>query len=727
MPLCLASGVPDGLADLFTPPVCQGPTSIYYATTTGSMESGSLVPMSRAQVSGHVLGDRYELRALIGSGSSAEVFHATDMRLGRDVAVKRLRSGYANDPRFLKLFRAEAQLAAQLSHPNLLTVFDWSDDPETGPFIVTEMLRGGTLRSLLNRANVLSAPQVAFIGLQAAQGLAFAHEQGLVHRDIKPANLLFGHDGRVHVADFGIARAVAQAAWTEPEGVLIGTARYAAPEQAKAGRIGGLADVYSLTLCLMEALTGEVPLERENALATMVLRQTDDVPVARIIGEFVTDPTRRELYAPLIEPLALGGQAVPEHRSDAAEFLEGLLRAVQELPDPAPLSLDDLTGYAEAPADPNVHFGPNGELVIAGDGDGDGDGDLHLAGPPPATDDGFRSTHVDPDAPTLGPVDSRASGRPRRSGRRGRWKWLVGLAVFAVLAAGALYGGMLVSRAQPVTTVIENTLPTFAVDDYRAMTVADVEAAAARYAWTVNVTERYQDGTEPGRILSQQPAPGFKLQAGESVSIEVSLGPVLHAVPELTGRALEDAEATIEAMDLVVGNIEEINDEDIPAGVVMEATVDGRPVQVADEYVTGTVIDLVVSSGPEARTVPNLVGSTQGQAETQLKDRGLVINVAQDYSETVPEGDIISTNPASGTEVARGTTVTVVVSQGLPFVTVPEVVGLPAAEAADILETAGFVVVDTEGPPNRPVINTDPAEGTSHRKGTSIRIFVSLG
>ncbi len=692
--------------------------------------------MSRAPVSGYVLGDRYELRALIGSGSSAEVFHATDMRLGRNVAVKRLRSGYANDPRFLKLFRAEAQLAAQLSHPNLLTVFDWSDDPETGPFIVTEMLGGGTLRSVLNRTGVLTAPQVAFIGLQAAQGLAFAHEQGLVHRDIKPANLLFGQDGRVHVADFGIARAVAQAAWTEPEGVLIGTARYAAPEQAKEGLIDGLADVYSLSLCMMEALTGEVPLERENALATMVLRQTEDVPVARLIGEFVTDPELRDQYTPLVEPLALASQAQPAHRSDAAEFLDGLLRAVQELPDPAPLPLDDLTSHGDAAVAPNVGFGPNGEVII--DGDGNGNDELRLPGPPSETNGGGTVDHrvdhgldndvyIDPEAPTLVPDDSQPRPNAHRQRRGSGWKWLVGLAVFALLAAGALYGGMLVSQAQPEVTVIENTLPTFAVGDYRNMSVADVQAAAAQYAWTVNVTERYMDGTEPGQILSQQPSPDFKLPAGESVSIEVSLGPVLHAVPEITGRTLDDAVATIEAMDLVVGNTEQVNDEEIASGVVMEATVDGRPVEVAEEYRTGTVIDLVVSSGPAARTVPNLVGLTQGQAESQLKERGLAANVAEDFSETVPEGDVISSNPAAGAEVARGSTVTIVVSQGLPFITVPEVVGLPAAEAADILEAAGFVVVDTEGPPNGPVISTDPAEGTTHRKGTNIRIFVSLG
>ena len=435
-------------------------------------------------------------------------------------------------------------------------------------------------------------------------------------------------------------------------------------------------------------------------------------------------PISGSFYTPLVEPLALAGQAQPEHRSNAAELLDGLLRAVQDLPDPAPLPLDDLTNYGEPLVEPNVHFGPNGEVVI----DGDDGSDLHLAGPPSTTDDGLRSDYVDPEAPTLSPADQPAPSGHRPAGRRGNgWKWLLGLMVFVALAAGALYGGMLVSQAQPETTVIENTLPTFAVDDFRGLTVAEVEDIAADYAWTVNVSERYVDGTEPGQILSQEPQPGFKLPAGESVSIEVSLGPVLHAVPEITGRTLEDAVATIEAMDLVVGDTQEVNDEEVAAGVVMEATVDGRAVEVADEYRTGTVIDLVVSSGPVSRTVPNLVGLTQGQAESQLKDRGLAINVTQDYSETVAEGDIISTSPAADAEVARGTTVTVVVSQGLPFVTVPEVIGLPAAEAADILEAAGFVVVDTEGPPNGPVISTDPAEGTSHRKGTSIRIFVSLG
>ncbi|MDH3293940.1 MAG: protein kinase, partial [Acidimicrobiia bacterium] len=594
--------------------------------------------MSRAPVSGPLLGDRYELRAQIGSGSSAEVFQATDIRLGRDVAVKRLRSGFANDPRFLKLFRAEAQLAAQLSHPNLLTIFDWSDDPETGPFIVTELLGGGTLRGLLNRTGVLTAPQVAEIGIQAAQGLAFAHEQGLVHRDIKPANLLFGHDGRVHIADFGIARAVAQAAWTEPEGVLIGTARYAAPEQAIDGPIDGLVDVYSLCLCLIEALTGEVPLERENALQTMVVRQTEDVPVPRILAEFA--PDHRDLYEPLVEPLALAGQALPEHRSSAAELLEGLLPALHALPPAAPLPLQDITATAPLARESNVRFDANGDVIISSENGSD----LRLGAEP-----GADGRIIDPEAPTLVP-DDPSEGHPvrvrrraerrraRKEARRARGKWALGLLVFAGLCVGAVYAGIFIRQSQPEMTVIDVGLPTFAVHDYRNMTPDEARAAAAQYAWTVEVTSRYLDGTEPGQILSQSPAPGFKLPAGDSVSIEVSLGPVLHAVPEIVGRTLDDATQTIEAMDLAVGEVTQVYDEDVDANVVMEATVDGDPVVAASQYITGTVIDLVISQGPQPRTVPSLVGLTESQASSQLKERGLVLKVVEAYSETVAEG-----------------------------------------------------------------------------------------
>ncbi|HJR24011.1 MAG TPA: protein kinase, partial [Acidimicrobiales bacterium] len=193
---------------------------------------------------GRVLSGRYRLIAPVGTGASAQVFLADDVRLKRRVAVKVLHEALAEDESFLRRFRAEAQAAAALNHPNILAVYDWGDDDGT-PYLVTEYLGGGSLRTMLDRGTRLSPSQALLVGLQATRALDYAHRRGFVHRDVKPANLLFGEDGRLRIADFGLARALAEAAWTEPQGAVLGTARYASPEQAQGEAVDGRADVYS--------------------------------------------------------------------------------------------------------------------------------------------------------------------------------------------------------------------------------------------------------------------------------------------------------------------------------------------------------------------------------------------------------------------------------------------------------------------------------------------------
>src|SRR5688500_4712304 len=193
---------------------------------------------------GRVLGGRYRLIAPIGSGASAQVYLADDVRLRRRVAVKVLHAALADDDSFLRRFRAEAQAAAALSHPHVLAVFDWGDDDV--PYLVTEYLGGGSLRALLDTGDLLSPSQALLIGLEAGRALDYAHRRGFVHRDIKPANLLFGDDHRLRIADFGLARALAEAAWTEPQGAMLGTARYASPEQAQGLGGDGSAAEYTL-------------------------------------------------------------------------------------------------------------------------------------------------------------------------------------------------------------------------------------------------------------------------------------------------------------------------------------------------------------------------------------------------------------------------------------------------------------------------------------------------
>src|SRR5438874_9117717 len=229
-------------------------------------------------LAGRVLADRYRLLAAIGSGGSGRVYVADDVRLRRRVAVKGLHGALADDAGFLRRFRAEAQLAASLHHPNIATVYDWGEDAV--PFMVLELLSGGSLRGMLDEGLRLSPAQAAHTGRFVAAALSYAHSRGLVHRDIKPANLLFDEHGAVRVADFGLARALAEASWTEPTGALVGTARYAAPEQGTGATLDGRADLYALGLVMVEAITGSVPLVADTPLGTIGLRQEREISVS---------------------------------------------------------------------------------------------------------------------------------------------------------------------------------------------------------------------------------------------------------------------------------------------------------------------------------------------------------------------------------------------------------------------------------------------------------------
>src|SRR5580698_4281416 len=292
---------------------------------------------------GRVLSGRYRIEAAIGTGASAHVYLATDVTLKRRVAIKMLHPVLAADRAFLKRFRAEAQAAASLTHPNLVAVHDWGEDSD-GPYLVLEYLGGGSLRDLLDDSQPLGPAHVAGIGAQAAHGLAYAHARGFVHRDVKPANLLFDEDRRrLCVADFGLARALAEAAWTEPVGATLGTARYAAPEQAQGKRVDGRSDVYSLALVLYEALTGSVPFGSDTTIGTLMARVGAVLPAHSALG-------------PLEAVLRAAAAPEPEERLSASELARRLSQLARELPSPGSLP-DGRTRRTWRPYDDVTHIG----------------------------------------------------------------------------------------------------------------------------------------------------------------------------------------------------------------------------------------------------------------------------------------------------------------------------------------------------------------------------------
>jgi serine/threonine-protein kinase len=635
---------------------------------------------------GRVLAGRYRLLAPIGAGASAQVYLAEDTRLRRRVAIKVLHESYADDDAFIRRFRSEAQIAAGLNHPNLLAVYDWGD--EDVPFLVTEFIGGGSLRAMLDKGRRLSVSQATLIGLEAARGLDHAHRQGLVHRDLKPANLLFGDDERLRIADFGLARALADAAVTEPAGAVLGTARYASPEQAQGRSLSGRSDVYSLALVLIEAVTGEVPFSVDTTIGTLMARVSDPIPVDERLG--------------VLRPVLRAAGAVdPEERPDAARMATQLLNATEQLDPPAKLPL---AGAIVLPdVDIELDRDPTMLPEPSPTGPAEPEDDSLLQVPDPAPSRRARRRH------------RREAKRAAREGRRRGGKVLVGLlVVFGLLAgAGAAYGAYVLTR------------PQHDVPDLDGQTVAGAERLLGDLDLDITYVGERPGGGPPGTITGQDPEPDSRLREGESVTVTVSRGGPLQEVPErLLNLTAADPLTQDQATQILrdagfeLGFVTQKFNEQAVAG-----TVQAVPLPFT-QLPRGSAVDLVVSQGPRPRVIPDgLVGQSYDSVAAQLEDLSLVVNRVDQPSPDDEAGTVLSVSPGPGTTVERDSTVTVTVA--IPKVEVPDVSGSSVQAAYDTLTAAGLVVAGTQGPPVGTVQGTDPAAGSQVDPGSSVTLITS--
>ncbi len=604
---------------------------------------------------GRVLGGRYRLLLPIGSGASARVYLADDITLRRRVAVKVLHQGLASDDAFLRRFRAEAQSAASLNNPHVLGVYDWGNDEL--PFLVTEFLGGGSLRSLLAAGHRLTTSQALLVGLEAARGLDYAHGQELIHRDIKPANLLFDDSGRLRIADFGLARAIAEAGWTDEEGSLVGTARYAAPEQARGERVGPAADVYSLALVINEAVCGEVPFTSDTTIATLMARA--DAP-------FEPDLS----LGPLQSVLRRAGALDPGDRPSAGELAASLMSSASDLARPTPLPLVGAALPGEGQLDQTEH------------------GTLHAAALPRL----------------VMPVEETAPAK--------RWPWAVLLGAILATAAAAGLVGWQASKTE-----------SHPVPDVATMTRLEAIESLADLGWELSFADVREAGTVLDEVTGTDPAAGVELDVGSPLTLFVSLGEPLVDVPDVAGLTVTDARDQLTRQGLRVGDIRDIDDETVPAGLVIRAVSPGQ----AAELEPGESVDLLVSTGPAQRIVPALPATgSPSEAGTSLIDLRLVPVEDHEFSDTVALGQVIRFEPSPGAFVAADSEVVIVVSDGPAPREVPAVIGLDVDEATAILEDAGFVVVGVQGSPSLPVLATDPKAGEVHAVGTEIVIATSL-
>jgi len=615
----------------------------------------------------------------VGTGASAHVFVADDVVLRRRVAVKVLHAALAEDEAFLRRFRAEARSAAGLNHPNIMRVFDWGEDDD-GPFLVLEFLGGGSLRDLLDRGNRLSPSQAALVGVEAARALDYAHRRGIVHRDIKPANLLFDDEGRLCIADFGLARALAEAAATEPIGALVGTVRYASPEQARGASIDGRGDVYALALVLVEASTGQVPFATDTTIATLMARTESPLAVPAELG-------------PLTPVLASAGTIDPDDRIDAAALADGLAGAAHQLPAPEKLPL---AGTAPLDASRVVDNDPtqmppvrprlfDREQPSAFDADGDGEEIF----PMPFT-------------------GGRVKVKRRHLGRRRRWPIVTVLALVVALLLG---GGVAVATGAFVPS---HPVPTLAGD-----TIAQARAALVAPKFKLSVTRAYDEKVEKGLVVRTSPAANARLKEHHTVKAIVSNGPKPRTVPDLhnTDQALATAKLTAVGLTATIVGV---YDETIPKGAVIK-WLPG----------TGTTLDkgqsvtLTVSNGAQPRTISQWQGQSYDVVAQHLTEAGLKPVRKDVFDNSIPTGQVVSTTPPAGSQVAKGSTVTVNVSKGPDLVAVPRVVGLKRSDAVATLQQAGLSAV-VYGPngANKIVFQSSPQAGTQVVRGSEVALYV---
>jgi len=657
---------------------------------------------SIAEQVGRVVGGRYRLLAAVGAGASAQVFAADDTRLGRRVAVKLLHPALAGDATFLRRFQAEARLAASLNHRNVLHVYDWGDDDGV-PFLVLEYLGGGSLRSMLDDGERLSPGQAAALGAQAAQGLAYAHRRGLVHRDIKPANLLFDDEGRLLVADFGLARALAEAAMTEPLGGVLGTARYASPEQVEGRAVDDRTDVYSLALVLYEAVTGRVPFSGDTTVATLMARVGATLPPARELG-------------PLAPVLVQAAISEPLARLDAGGLATELELLVQEIGagDPLPLAHIDLTLPAKASVkdrDPTDLAGGAAAASRSPEQPWPVAGSPWSPLPPPeaATAPTEAERQLPPGVRRVtqpSTIVGGPGGPGARPKKRRAWRW-VALAVALVLLAGAAVGG-----------VLRYGIYGHVVPKVAGLTVAAAADATHRAGLKLVVASHHSSLTVArGAVISQQPTPGSLEKSGTRVDVVVSTGLPSVSIPNLTGLDEAQAETKLKAAYLNP-SFTSAYDETVAPGLVVSRTPTGPTAP------WGTKLVVVISKGPAPRTIPsNWVGQPVDTVVAAIVKMGLVPYKKAVYSTAYAAGDVTQTTPIGGQQIAKGRTVVVYYSLGPPYVSVPSLyaVSVSSAEAQLKAEGLRFQVF---GPASAAIVyTTDPLPGTRVQVGAIVTIY----
>jgi beta-lactam-binding protein with PASTA domain len=601
---------------------------------------------------------------LPGSSVNTAVCTAADERGGAGVVVRLTRtsslvdvmSGVPDRATAVEEFQRRMLAVGGLSHPVLVAPLDWGEHVEDGEswvFVITERLGGASVRELLDRGRRFSVSQAVVVGLDVCRALHHLHAAGIVHGDIRPAHVFVGADARARLTGIGTKRPASA------ETMGLEQSRYASPEVAAGATHESASDVYSLSLMLLEMVTGEVPFAADSVTVALANRIGRLLPVSADVGA-------------LAAPLERAARPEPADRSTALDFGRALAAVAAKVPAPEPVEgvvterfrdvvtrqMQGITSPIPRPAagvDAGVEAAPSSSATSAG-----------------------ASSPLDA-ATAADATVSEASPRSRR-----RRRLVIAACIVAVVA--------IVGVARVVLR------PVHAVPDLVALAEGEARNAISQFGWRVVVQAERSDDVEAGRVIRTVPPVGTDVRSGGEFVLVVSAGPRLAVLPEVGGLSRDDAIAALRDAGLVVAQVDEPSDS-VAAGVVVSWIVTEQPSLTAGrEVLKGTVVQINVSSGPAIRTMPDLVSRTEADALAIFASLEVVATRGEDvFSSTVPVGAVAVTDPPTGAQFERGAAVTYALSKGPELVALPRIVGLGILDAERVLNDAGLVIGTTTG------------------------------